>query len=66
MENKTQKSIQIPDGISRIGIFGDVHGNDDNLSLMYNTHKDIEHWFCLGDAIDFIDPSKILYNKILT
>lgn len=52
MKNKTKKIIQIPEGIKRIGIFGDVHGNDDNLSLMFNTHKDIERWFCLGDAIE--------------
>lgn len=59
---KSNIKLEIPSGIEQIGIFSDVHGNDENLSLMHNKHPEIKSWFCLGDAID-MNSERINYNK---
>ena len=48
--------ISIDQEVEQIGIFSDLHAEDDLLSLLINKHPEITNWFCLGDAVDMFAP----------
>lgn len=49
--------IFIDDKVEQIGVFSDLHSEDDLFSLFMKKHPEIKNWFCLCDVVDMFAPN---------